>query len=104
MTTASRLKTLPDTPTLAEQGLKDFQVVVWHGIYAPKGTPKEAVDKFGAALKTALKDPTVAQRLAELGAIVPSDAKLTPAGLQTWLQQETTRYEPVIKAAGQFAD
>lgn len=104
VTTASRLKTLPDTPTLAEQGLKDFQVVVWHGIYAPKGTPKEAVDKFGAALKTALKDPTVAQRLAELGAIVPSDAKLTPAGLQTWLQQETTRYEPVIKAAGQFAD
>jgi len=104
VTTSSRLKTLPDTPTLAEQGLKDFQVVVWHGIYAPKGTPKEAVDKFGAALKTALKDPTVAQRLAELGAVVPSDAKLTPAGLQTWLQQETTRYEPVIKAAGQFAD
>ncbi|MGO4607760.1 tripartite tricarboxylate transporter substrate-binding protein [Variovorax sp. 2RAF20] len=104
VTTSSRLKTLPDTPTLAEQGLKDFQVVVWHGIYAPKGTPKEAVDKFGAALKAALKDPTVAQRLAELGAIVPSDAKLTPAGLQTWLQQETTRYEPVIKAAGQFAD
>lgn len=104
VTTSSRLKTLPDTPTLAEQGLKDFQVVVWHGIYAPKGTPKEAVDKFGAALKAALKDPAVAQRLAELGAIVPSDAKLTPAGLQTWLQQETTRYEPVIKAAGQFAD
>ncbi|SDD50376.1 Tripartite-type tricarboxylate transporter, receptor component TctC [Variovorax sp. CF079] len=104
VTTSFRLKTLPDTPTLAEQGLKDFQVVVWHGIYAPKGTPKEAIDKFGAALKTALKDPTVAQRLAELGAIIPSDAKLTPAGLQTWLQQETTRYEPVIKAAGQFAD
>ncbi|XPG48571.1 tripartite tricarboxylate transporter substrate-binding protein [Variovorax sp. KK3] len=104
VTTASRLKTLPDTPTLAEQGLKDFQVVVWHGIYAPKGTPKEAVDKFGAALRTALKDPAVAQRLAELGAIVPPDAKLTPAGLQSWLQQESARYEPVIKAAGQFAD
>lgn len=104
VTSSSRLKTLPDTPTLAEQGLKDFQLVVWHGIYAPKGTPKEAIDKFGAALKIALKDPAVAQRLAELGAIVPTDDKLTPAGLQGWLEQETKRYDPVIKAAGQFAD
>ncbi|HSV60518.1 MAG TPA: tripartite tricarboxylate transporter substrate-binding protein [Variovorax sp.] len=104
VTTSNRLKTLPDTPTLAEQGLKGFEVVVWHGIYAPKGTPKEAVDKFGAALKTALKDPVVAQKLADLGAVVADDAKLSPAGLQTWLQQETARYGPVIKAAGQFAD
>jgi tripartite-type tricarboxylate transporter receptor subunit TctC len=104
VTTAARLKTLPDTPTLAEQGLAGFQVVVWHGIYAPKGTPKEAVDKFGAAVRAALKDPAVAPRLAELGAVVPTDDKLTPAGLQTWLQQETQRYGPVIKAAGQFAD
>ena len=104
VTTANRLKTLPDTPTLAEQGLKGFEVVVWHGIYAPKGTPKEAIDKFGAALKTALKDPVVAQKLADLGAVVADDAKLSPAGLQTWLQQETARYGPVIKAAGQFAD
>ncbi|MGH6610950.1 MAG: tripartite tricarboxylate transporter substrate-binding protein [Burkholderiaceae bacterium] len=104
VTTSSRLKTLPDTPTLAEQGLPGFQVVVWHGIYAPKGTPKEAIEKFGAALKTALKDPAVASRLTELGAVVVADDKLTPAGLQSWLQQETQRYAPVIKAAGQFAD
>lgn len=104
VTTASRLKTLPDTPTLAEQGLQGFQLVVWHGIYAPKGTPKEAVDKFGGALRAAFKDPAVAQRLAELGAIVPSDDKLTPNGLQSWLDKETQRYAPVIKAAGQFAD
>ncbi|MGM9491559.1 tripartite tricarboxylate transporter substrate-binding protein [Ideonella sp. YS5] len=104
VTTSQRLKTLPDTPTLAEQGLAGFQVVVWHGIYAPKGTPKEAIDKFGAALRTALKDPAVVARLAELGAIIPPDDKLTPAGLQGWLQQETQRYAPVIKAAGQFAD
>ena len=104
VTTPARLKTLPDTPTLAEQGLSAFQVVVWHGIYAPKGTPKDAVEKFGAALKTALKDPAVAQRLADLGAVIPSDDKLTPAGLQSWLETETQRYAPVIKAAGQFAD
>jgi tripartite-type tricarboxylate transporter receptor subunit TctC len=104
VTTAARLKTLPDTPTLAEQGLAGFQVVVWHGIYAPKGTPKEAIDKFRAALKVALKDPAVAPRLAELGAIVPADDKLTSEGLKSWLQAETARYAPVIKAAGQFAD
>lgn len=104
VTTAARLKTLADAPTLAEQGLKGFEVVVWHGIYAPKGTPKEAIDKFGAALKAALKDPAVAAKLDELGAVTVPDAKLTPAGLQTWLQQEIARYAPVIKAAGQFAD
>jgi tripartite-type tricarboxylate transporter receptor subunit TctC len=104
VTTSTRLKSLPNTPTLAEQGLKGFQIVVWHGIYAPKGTPKEAVEKFGAALKDALKDPAVAQRLADLGAIIPSDDKLTPTGLKSWLEQETLRYAPVIKAAGQFAD
>jgi len=104
VTAAARLKTLPDTPTLAEQGLKGFEVVVWHGIYAPKGTPKEAIDKFGAALKTALKDPAVLKTLNELGAVVVPESKLSPAGLQTWLASETARYAPVIKAAGQFAD
>ncbi|NRF67776.1 tripartite tricarboxylate transporter substrate binding protein BugD [Aquincola sp. S2] len=104
VTTAARLKTLPAAPTLAEQGLKGFEVVVWHGIYAPKGTPKEAIDKFGAALRAALKDPVVAQRLDELGAVVVPEAKQTPEGLRTWLAEETARYAPVIKAAGQFAD
>jgi tripartite-type tricarboxylate transporter receptor subunit TctC len=104
VTTAARIKTLPDAPTLAEQGLKGFEVVVWHGIYAPKGTPKEAIDKFGAALKAALKDPAVAKQLDDLGAVVVPEAKLSPEGLKTWLTQEVARYAPVIKAAGQFAD
>lgn len=104
VTTPARLKTLPDAPTLDEQGLKGFQVVVWHGIYAPKGTPKEAIDKFGTALRSALKDPGVVSKLGELGAVIVPEAKQTPAGLQTWLASETARYAPVIKAAGQFAD
>lgn len=104
VTTPARIKTLPDAPTLAEQGLRGFSVVVWHGIYAPKGTPKEAIDKFGAALRTALKDPVVAKQLDDLGAVTVAEAKLSPDGLRTWLAEEVARYGPVIKAAGQFAD
>ena len=104
VTTAQRIKALPDAPTLAEQGLKGFEVMVWHGVYAPKGTPKEATEKFAAALRAALKDPTVATRLAELGAENVPDAKLTPEGLRSWLKQETERYAPIIKAAGVYAD
>ena len=104
VTTTSRIKTMPDTPTLAEQGLPGFQMVVWHGVYAPKGTPKIAIEKFGQALRVALKDPAVAGKLTDAGAMIVSDDKLTPAGLQTWLEKETLRYGPVIKSAGQFAD
>lgn len=104
VTTSTRIKTMPDVPTLAEQGLPGFQMVVWHGVYAPKGTPKVAVEKIGSALRSALKDPAVATKLTDLGAMIVPEDKQTPAGLQTWLQQETLRYGPVIKAAGQFAD
>ncbi|GCL63113.1 hypothetical protein AQPW35_21940 [Rubrivivax pictus] len=104
VTTASRIKVLPDAPTLAEQGLKGFEVVVWHGIYAPKNTPKDATEKFAAALRAALKDPTVVQRMTELGAEFVPDAKLTPEGLRSWLKQETERWGPVIKSAGVYAD
>ena len=104
VTTANRVKVLPEAPTLAEQGLKGFEVMVWHGLYAPKGTPREVTDKLNAALRTALKDPTVAARLAELGAEQVSEAKQTPDGLRSWLKQETERWGPVIKAAGVYAD
>ena len=104
VTTKDRIKVLPDAPTLAEQGLKGFEVVVWHGIYAPKGTPKEATEKFATALRAALKDPAVVQRMTELGAEFVPDAKLTPEGLRSWLKQETERWGPVIKAAGVYAD
>ena len=104
VTTAQRIKILPDAPTLAEQGLKGFEVMVWHGIYAPKGTPKEATEKFNAALRVALKDPVFATRMAELGAEIVPDAKLTPEGLRLWLKQEIDRWGPVIKSAGVYAD
>ena len=104
VTTSNRIKALPDAPTLAEQGLKGFEVVVWHGIYAPKGTPKPILDKFNGAIRTALKDPEVIRRMADLGAEIVPDSKLTPESLQIWLKSEIDKWGPVIRSTGTFAD
>jgi tripartite-type tricarboxylate transporter receptor subunit TctC len=104
VTTKNRIRALPDAPTLSEQGLKDFEVLVWHGIYAPKGTPKPVIEKMNAAVRTALKDPEVVKRMADLGAEIAPDSKLSPDGLQTWLKSEIDKWGPVIKAGGTFAD
>jgi tripartite-type tricarboxylate transporter receptor subunit TctC len=104
VTTRERIKALPDAPTLDEQGLKDFEIVVWHGVYAPKGTPKEALDKLNAALRSALKDPDVAARFAELGAQIVPEAKQTPAALRDWLKAEIDKWQPLIRKAGVYAD
>jgi tripartite-type tricarboxylate transporter receptor subunit TctC len=104
VTTTGRINALPQTPTLDEQGLKGFQVVVWHGIYVPKGTPAPVVEKLQAAVRSALKDPAFRQRMTELGAEIVPDAKLTSEGLRSWLQAETERYGPMIRKAGAYAD
>jgi tripartite-type tricarboxylate transporter receptor subunit TctC len=104
VTTRQRIKALPEAPTLAEQGLADFEMVVWHGVYAPKGTPADVMGKLNAAMRAALKDPEVTRRFTELGAEVVPDAKQTPEGLQNWLKSEINRLGPLIRAAGKFAD
>ena len=104
VTTHNRLGSLPNVPTLDEQGLKGFEVKVWHGMYAPKGTPKEVIDKLNAALKTAMADPHVKQRLDELSSDIPSAEKMTPEGLRTHLTAEIAKWGPVIKKAGIYAD
>jgi tripartite-type tricarboxylate transporter receptor subunit TctC len=104
VTTKSRIKAMPDQPTLSEGGLKDFEVVVWHGVYAPKGTPPDVIKKFGDAMRVAIKDPAFATRMADLGAEQIAEARQTPEGLKTFLGTEITKWGGVIKAAGQFAD
>jgi len=104
VTTLKRIDALPDAPTLDEQGLAGFEVVVWHGIYAPKNTPREALDKLNVALRVALKDPLVVSKLKELGAEIVPDAKQSPAGLADWLRSEIDKWGPVIRAAGTYAD
>ena len=104
VTTLQRIAALPDAPTLTEQGLKDFEVVVWHGVYAPKGTPREAIERMNAALRSSLKDPGVAAKFAELGAQIVPEAKQSPAGLREWLKSEIEKWGPVIRKAGTYAD
>ncbi|MGQ2998783.1 tripartite tricarboxylate transporter substrate-binding protein [Variovorax sp.] len=104
VTTPKRLSSMPNLPTLDEQGLKGFDVKVWHGIYAPKGTPPAVLEKLNVALRAALQDDMVKQRLAELSSeIVPLD-KQTPEGLRTHLVAEIDKWGKVIKAAGVQAD
>lgn len=100
VTTLNRIAKLPDAPTLNEQGLKDFEVKVWHGIYAPKGTPAEDIAIFGAALQTALKSPAFASKMADLGSEIVSEDRQTPASLKSWLQAEINKWTPVLKAEG----
>ena len=106
MTTPKRLTTpvLAKLPTLEESGLKNFNVSIWHGLYAPKGTPKPVLDKLNAALRGALKDPEFVKRQEALGAVVVADNRVDPAAHKKFVEAEINKWGPVIKASGQYAD
>ncbi|MBV5295989.1 MAG: tripartite tricarboxylate transporter substrate binding protein BugD [Curvibacter lanceolatus] len=106
VTTAKRLNTplLKDLPTLAESGVKDFQITIWHGLYAPKGTPADIQVKINTALKAALKDPEFIKKQEGLGAVVATDRRVEPAEHKKFVQAEIAKWTPIIKAAGVYAD
>lgn len=106
VTSTKRLTTpaLAKLPTLDESGLKGFNVSIWHGVYAPKGTPKPVLDKLNAALKAALKDPDFIKREEALGAVVVTDGRLNGPEHKKFVEAEINKWTPVIKAAGQYAD
>ncbi len=103
-TTKTRVPSLSMVPTMAEQGMKDFEVSVWHGVYAPKGTPKPVVEKLVAALQASVQDATFKSRIAELGAQAVSKDKATPESLAKHLKAEIAKWDPIIKKAGVYAD
>ncbi|MEN9890396.1 MAG: hypothetical protein RLY78_691, partial [Pseudomonadota bacterium] len=106
VTTPKRLTTpaLSKLPTLDESGLKGFNVTIWHGLYAPKGTPKPVLDKLNAALKSAIKDADFIKRQEALGADIIEDSRTGPAEHKKFVEAEIAKWGPVIKAAGQYAD
>jgi tripartite-type tricarboxylate transporter receptor subunit TctC len=104
VTSLKRVPSLPDIPTLDEQGLKGFEVGIWHGLYGPKGMPKPVLDKLVSALQDTVKDDSVKKRFADLGATTYAPDKATPAALQAHLKSEIDKWTPLIKKAGVYAD
>ena len=104
VTSLKRVPSLPDVPTLDEQGLKGFEVGFWHALYGRKGMPKPVLDKLVAALQDAVKDDSVKKRFADLGATTYPPEKATPSALQAHLKSEIDKWTPLIKKAGVYAD
>ena len=106
VTTNKRLTTpaLKNLPTLDESCMKGFNVSIWHGLYAPKGTPPAVVEQLNTALRAALKDPEFIKREEALGAVVVTDGRLAPAEHKKFVESEINKWGPAIKAAGQYAD
>ncbi|MGM4966844.1 tripartite tricarboxylate transporter substrate-binding protein [Tardiphaga sp. 1201_B9_N1_1] len=104
ITTKTRLSSMPDLPTADEAGLKGFEAGAWHGIYAPKGTPDDIVQKLAKVLQDSLRDPELIKRFNDINTDpVPQD-QATPQALKKQLDSEVDRWAPIIKASGQFAD
>jgi tripartite-type tricarboxylate transporter receptor subunit TctC len=99
VTTPKRLSALPNVPTLDEQGLKGFDVKVWHGVYAPLGTPKPVLEKINAALKKALSDPEIKARLDSSNIDIVPLAKQNGDSLKAHLDAEINRWGPIIRKA-----
>ncbi|PZW44941.1 tripartite-type tricarboxylate transporter receptor subunit TctC [Humitalea rosea] len=103
ITSAQRLSSLPDLPTATEQGTP-FEVTVWHGMYAPRGTPRAIVDRVNAALRVTLGEPRLIARLAELGIAPEPQERITPEAHRAFLEAEIARWRPILTAAGEYAD
>lgn len=105
--TTNRRLTIPmlaRLPTLDESGLPGFNVTVWHGLYAPKGTPKAVLDKINAALRQALADSEFVKRREAVGAVIVTDDRTGPTGHRKWVFAEIEKWGAIIRAAGQYAD
>jgi tripartite-type tricarboxylate transporter receptor subunit TctC len=104
VTTNQRVAALADLPTANEAGMPGFEVSVWHGLYAPRGTPAEIVNRLSGALQAALRDPGLVRRFNDLGTEPVAAEKATPAAHRAFWQADVARWRPIIQAAGQFAD
>jgi tripartite-type tricarboxylate transporter receptor subunit TctC len=101
VTTSERIKILPDVPTLAESGVKDFDISAWHAIWAPKGTPEPIRQKLSASLQKALTNPKVIERFAALGTAPVSAEMATPGALDKRFQSEIARWSKLLANVGQ---
>ena len=99
ITANKRLPAAPDIPTVDEAGLPGFYISLWSALWAPKGTPRDVIDKLNGAVTAALADPAVAQRLADAGLEIPPREQQTPQALAAHHKAEIDKWWPIIKAA-----
>jgi tripartite-type tricarboxylate transporter receptor subunit TctC len=102
--TRERLPSLPDVPTFAQAGQPGFELAVWHGLYAPRGTPQAVIERLNKSLRTALAEPALVKRFTDMSVIIPPADRLTPDALRQHMAAEIKRWDPVIKAAGAKAE
>ena len=89
----------PDIPTTAEAGFPGIEVAIWHGLWAPKGTPPEIIAKLNAAAVAALKDPEIRRKLEDLGQDIPTPEQMQPAAFDAYQRAEFAKWKPIIEKA-----
>jgi tripartite-type tricarboxylate transporter receptor subunit TctC len=99
VTSASRIASAPEIPTVDEAGLRGFYFLNWHAIWAPRGTATAVATKLNSAVKRVLADQRLLKRLAEIGQQIPTLEQQTPKALDKYQKDEIARWWPVIKAA-----
>ena len=104
VTSKARVASLPDVPTMDEAGFKDFEVGIWHGMWAPKATPKAIIDKLNATLNEALNNDDLKKKFADLGTAPEPVERRKPEVLRAFLPAEIAKWGPIIKKAGIYAD
>ncbi|WP_159916028.1 tripartite tricarboxylate transporter substrate-binding protein [Pantoea sp. 18069] len=104
MATKERLATMPDVPTFSEAGMPGFELAVWHGLYAPKGTPAAVIERLNKAARVAFGEPALVKRFTDMGVVIPQGDRLKPDVLRQHTAAEIQRWDPVIKAAGAKAE
>src|ERR1051325_11226413 len=100
ITMGTRAESAPDIPTADEAGMPGLHLLTWNALYAPKGTPRAAIDKLNAAAVQAMADPGFKKRMVELALEMPPSDELTPEALAALQKREIDRWWPLMKAAG----
>jgi tripartite-type tricarboxylate transporter receptor subunit TctC len=100
VTAKQRTAAAPDIPTTAEAGFPGIEVAIWHGLWAPKGTPKDIIDKLNAAAVKALQDPEIRSRLENLGQDIPTPEQMKSGAFGAYQKAEFAKWKPIIDKAG----